>query len=63
MFGSLVLQCSSCRVRSHVDLLEFLVLHLPLWMWRPGRGYTQFMTCPACRRRTWLSASWTSWSR
>jgi hypothetical protein len=58
MFGSLTLQCSSCRVRSQVDLVEFVVLHLPLWLWRPGRGYTRFMTCPACRRRTWISASW-----
>jgi hypothetical protein len=63
MFGSLTLHCSSCRVRSQVDLVEFVVLHLPLWFWRPGRGYTQFMSCPACRRRTWVSASWTSWAR
>jgi len=63
MFGSLILQCSSCRVRSQVDLVEYIVLHLPLWLWRPGRGYTRFMTCPACRRRTWISASWTSWTR
>jgi len=63
MFGTLTVQCSSCRVRSQVDLVEFVVLHLPLWFWRPGRGYTQFMSCPACRRRTWVSASWTGWSR
>jgi hypothetical protein len=63
MFGSLVLHCSSCRVRSQVDLVEYFVLHMPVWLWRPGRGYTRFMMCPACRRRTWISASWTSWSR
>jgi hypothetical protein len=63
MFGILTLHCSSCRVRSQVDLVEYVVLHLPLWFWRPGRGYTRFMSCPACRRRTWISASWTSWSR
>jgi len=63
MFGSLTVNCSSCRVRSQVDLVEYVVLHLPLWFWRPGRGYTRFMTCPACRRRTWVSATWTSWSR
>jgi hypothetical protein len=59
MFGSLTLQCSSCRVLSRVDLIEYIVLHLPIWLWRPGRGYTRFMTCPACRRRTWVSATWT----
>jgi len=63
MFGSLSLECSSCRVRSQVDLVEYIVLHLPVWLWRPGRGFTRFMTCPACRRRTWVSASWTSWTR
>ncbi|HLI74264.1 MAG TPA: hypothetical protein VKU86_10325 [Acidimicrobiales bacterium] len=50
--------CSSCGESSSVDVLEFAVLHLPLWFWRPGRGYTRFMTCPACRRRTWVSTSW-----
>ncbi len=39
-------------------MLDYLVLHLPLWLWRPGRGYTRLMRCPACSRRTWLSASW-----
>jgi len=63
MFGSLTVQCSSCRVCSQVDLVEFVILHLPLWLWRPGRGYTRFMSCPACRRRTWMSANWTSRSR
>ena len=63
MFGTLTLQCSSCRVQSQVDLVEYLVLHLPLWFWRPGRGYSNFMTCPACHRRTWVSVSWVGWSR
>ena len=56
-------ECSSCGAVRDIDVLEYMVLHLPLWLWRPGRGYTRFMTCPACRRRTWVSASWTPWSR
>ena len=63
MFGTLTLHCSSCRVRSQVDLVEYVVLHLPVWFWRPGRGYTRFMTCPSCRRRTWVSVSWASRAR
>jgi hypothetical protein len=63
MFGTFTLHCSSCRVRSHVDVVEYVVLHLPLWFWRPGRGYTRFMSCPSCHRRTWVSASWEGWSR
>jgi len=56
--SSIAIECSSCGDRSEVDVLEYLILHLPLWLWRPGRGYTRFMTCPMCRRRTWVSASW-----
>ena len=58
MFGSIGVECSSCGAHSDVDMLEFAMLHMPLWFWRPGRGFTQFMTCPSCRRRTWVSASW-----
>lgn len=56
------LQCSSCGDVTDVDVVGYLALHLPFFLWRPGRGYTRFMTCPSCRRRTWLSASWTPWS-
>ena len=61
--GPVTLDCSTCGVRSEVDMVEYLVLHLPVWMWKPGKGFTRFMTCPACRRRTWVSASWAPWSR
>jgi hypothetical protein len=63
IMGPITVDCSSCGKRSGIDLLEFLVLHLPVWLWRPGRGFTRFMTCPACRRRTWVSASWAPWAR
>jgi len=61
--GPVSLDCSSCRARSEVDVFEYLLLHLPVWLWRPGKGYTRLMTCPACRRRTWISASLSAWSR
>lgn len=56
------LECSSCRTTTDVDVIGYLSLHLPFFLWRPGRGFTRFMVCPACRRRTWVSASWTPWS-
>jgi hypothetical protein len=61
--GPITLHCSTCGVHSEVDMVEYLLLHLPIWLWRPGKGFTRFMTCPACRRRTWVSASWAPWSR
>jgi hypothetical protein len=54
--------CSSCGARSEVDVVGYLALHVPFFLWRPGRGFTRFMTCPSCRSRTWLSASWSPWS-
>ncbi|HLX87149.1 MAG TPA: hypothetical protein VKR22_01610 [Acidimicrobiales bacterium] len=56
------LECSACGETSDVDVIGYLGLHLPFFFWRPGRGFTRFMVCPACRRRTWVSASWTPWS-
>jgi hypothetical protein len=56
-----VLDCSKCGARSEVGMAKFIGLHLPVWLWRPGRGYARLMTCPACRRRAWLSASWRPW--
>jgi hypothetical protein len=54
-------ECSECEVRSDVGVHQFVALHLPVWLWRPGKGYTRLMTCPACRQRTWISASWRPW--
>jgi hypothetical protein len=56
--GPISLSCSKCGTHSDVDVLKYLVLHLPYWVWRPGRGYTNLMKCPACGRRAWVSATW-----
>lgn len=58
LFGAVVVDCGSCGARRRVDLVRYARLHLPAFFVRPGRGYTHFMTCPACKRRTWVSASW-----
>ena len=55
-------RCSACGSVREVGVADYLMLHVPFFLWRPGRGYTRFMTCPACRKRTWVSASWTPWS-
>jgi hypothetical protein len=56
--GPISLSCSKCGTHTDVDILRYLVLHLPWWLWRPGRGYTSLMKCPACGQRAWVSASW-----
>lgn len=52
------MRCATCGSRTTVGVLRFLRLHLPVFVWRPGRGFARFMTCPACGRRAWVSASW-----
>ena len=56
--GPISLSCSKCGTHTGVDIRRYLVLHFPLWFWRPGRGYTSLMKCPACGKRAWVSASW-----
>jgi rRNA maturation protein Nop10 len=56
--GPISLSCSKCGTHTDVDILKYLMLHLPWWLWRPGRGYTSLMKCPACGKRAWVSASW-----
>jgi hypothetical protein len=61
--GPISLNCSKCGTHTDVDILKYLVLHLPWWLWRPGRGYTSLMKCPACGKRAWVSASWVPWQK
>jgi hypothetical protein len=55
--GLLTVSCSSCGSVSRVGLFEFLLLQLPWAGWLPGRVFDRWMTCPACRRRTWTSVT------
>ncbi|MCL4442685.1 MAG: hypothetical protein M1456_01140 [Actinobacteria bacterium] len=55
--------CGSCKKTTTVTIQEFLMMHWPIWVWLPGRGNTHLLTCPMCRKRTWLSVSWPSSSR
>jgi len=56
--GAITLDCSSCGFRSHVSYLEFVRLHLPVWLWLPGRRFSRLMGCPACERRAWVRVTW-----
>jgi hypothetical protein len=58
--GTLVVECSSCGARSRLGWAEFAWRHLPVWLWFPWLRYSQWMSCPACERRTWLGVGWLS---
>jgi hypothetical protein len=57
-FGTVVVDCSACRARTRLGWSEFAWRHLPLWLWVPWLRYSQYMSCPACERRTWLGVAW-----
>ena len=56
--GPITLECSACDTRSQVSYLDFVRLHLPVWLWLPGRRFSRLMSCPACERRAWVRVSW-----
>ncbi|HEX4220685.1 MAG TPA: hypothetical protein VHZ02_20095 [Acidimicrobiales bacterium] len=49
--------CSTCGEARRIGVLDLLVLQFPFGIWFPGRTFDHKMTCPACRRRTWLSVT------
>jgi len=55
--GLLSVACSTCGSVTRVGLVEYLVLQLPVGAWLPRRTFDRWMTCPACRRRTWTSVT------
>ena len=57
-FGTVVVECSSCGARSRLGWGEFAWRHLPVGLCLPWLRYSQYMSCPACDRRTWLGVAW-----
>lgn len=55
--GAFTVTCSACGQVSRIGLLDLLVLQFPVGIWLPGRTFDHKMTCPACRRRAWLSVT------
>ncbi len=60
--GPLTVACSSCGSISQVGVVEFVLLQFPFGAWLPRRTFDRWMTCPACRRRTWNSVTLSRWS-
>ncbi|HEV3365937.1 MAG TPA: hypothetical protein VG054_00630 [Acidimicrobiales bacterium] len=55
--GAFVVTCSSCGSVSRVGIFDFVLLQLPVGFWLPRRTFDRWMTCPACRRRSWTSVT------
>ena len=59
--GALSVACSSCGSISRVGIVEFVLLQFPFGVWWPRGTFDRWMTCPACRHRTWTSVTLTRW--
>ena len=55
--GLLTVVCSSCGAVTRVGVFSFLYLQFPFGAWLPRREFDRWMTCPACRTRTWTSVT------
>ena len=55
--GVFTVACSSCGSVTRVGILDLLLLQFPFGAWLPRRVFDRWMTCPACRRRTWTSVT------
>jgi hypothetical protein len=56
-FGTLALECSSCKRESPVRFRDLPRLAMPFSITLPRR-YHSYMKCPGCGRRTWMRAHW-----
>lgn len=55
--GPLLITCSSCGVETRVRVADFLFFLFPVPLLLPGRKFDRYMTCPSCRRRTWVGVT------
>ena len=55
--GAISVTCSRCGSVTRVGVVEFVALQFPVGVWLPRRSFDHWMTCTACRRRTWTSVT------
>ena len=55
--GSLSVACSRCRSVTQVGVVGFFLLQFPFGVWLPRGAFDRWMTCPSCRKRSWMSVT------
>ena len=58
--GTVLVECSGCKARSRVSLVDLGVRFLAGSMWMPLRSRPHWMKCPSCEQRQWCRIGWTS---
>jgi len=56
--GTVVIECSSCRLRTRLSLLQLATRLASGSAWVPLRRYQHWMVCPGCGKRHWCRIGW-----
>jgi hypothetical protein len=56
--GTVVVECSDCKVRSRVSLVNLAVQLSKVSVWLPFGRNQHWMLCPACGQRRWCRIGW-----
>ncbi len=57
-FGTAIVECSSCKVRTRTSLADIGLRLLTISAWLPGRSHSHWMRCPSCGHRAWCAVGW-----
>lgn len=55
--GPVTVECGRCGAVRRIGLLDLLIYQLPVGLWLPRRRFDHRMTCPACKKRAWMSVT------
>ena len=56
--GTVIVECSDCRVRSRVSLLDLGLRLLSGSLWWPLARHQHWLRCPGCGQRRWCRIGW-----
>jgi hypothetical protein len=57
--GTVVIECSSCGIRTRVALIDAGTRLAALSVLNPFRRHPHRLVCPACHEHTWCRIEWT----
>jgi len=51
--GTVLVECSGCKARSRISLIDLGLRLVSLSVWNPLRKHSRWMQCPSCGKREW----------
>ena len=57
--GTVLIECSSCRVRTRATLADLGLRLVSGSAWLPFQRHQHWLRCPACGTRRWCRIGWT----